>query len=446
MQAKLQFVSSILNAKREVNENFREFEYLIEKDYKDFANQVRLKEELNYFSDLQAIKNELLRVLSLKAIANKSTIAVGGGFSAGKSQFISSFLNSKSIKLPIDVNPTTAIASYITHAQEDKIKGYSYNGGVVDIPLETYATLSHDFMKELGFNLKTILPRMAMQTPMPELSHICFIDTPGYNPSQVGSAAEDFDTAREYLINSNALIWMVGLDTNGTIPNPDLEFLEHLDLQSKKLYIVANKADLKPLEDLEIILDNFEDSLAEFGLEYEGISAYSATDKQEILYRKKNLFEFMDSVDKDIVSKTQIAQELNKVFLGLKAELLFYKNQKNQLKSLVNSLELDIMESLSQENPQIEERIQDLKTILNFKEMDQFFDALSNLRDKAFRILNALFVDIFGEGLKEIPKFEVEEQAKEGLKEELIALPENSKKKELLLRFLSLCLVAHPKI
>lgn len=84
MQAKLQFVSSILNAKREVNENFREFEYLIEKDYKDFANQVRLKEELNYFSDLQAIKNELLRVLSLKAIANKSTIAVGGGFSAGK--------------------------------------------------------------------------------------------------------------------------------------------------------------------------------------------------------------------------------------------------------------------------------------------------------------------------------------------------------------------------
>ena len=49
MQAKLQFVSSILNAKREVNENFREFEYLIEKDYKDFANQVRLKEELNYF-------------------------------------------------------------------------------------------------------------------------------------------------------------------------------------------------------------------------------------------------------------------------------------------------------------------------------------------------------------------------------------------------------------
>ncbi len=408
MQKKLQFITSILDAKKETNSNYKAFEELIENDYKNFASKARLKEELNSFMDLQSIKNELLRVVSLRAIANKSTIAVGGGFSAGKSQFISSFFANKNIKLPIDVQPVTAIASYIFNADENKIIGYSYNGGIVDIPLEIYSTLSHDFIKELGFNLKTILPMMAMQTSIPDFPHICFVDTPGYNPPKVGSAKNDFETAKEYLNNANALIWMIGLDSNGTIPHTDLDFLEKLNLENKKLYIVANKADCLPIDELERVLDNFEDNLLEFGFEYEGISAYDSINKEEIIYRKQTLSDFINSVDKNIISKEQIAQELNEVFLKLKKELLYEKKKQEDLKSTIHSLDIEILEANLDDSSAIDRRIDKLKSIVNIAEIQDLLDELEQLRKKAFEILNEIFLDIFNEKLQYFPDFKVE--------------------------------------
>ncbi|EGK8089500.1 hypothetical protein IO411_001152 [Campylobacter lari] len=408
MQKKLQFITSILDAKKETNNNYKAFEELIENDYKNFASKARLKEELNSFMDLQSIKNELLRVVSLKAIANKSTIAVGGGFSAGKSQFISSFFANKNIKLPIDVQPVTAIASYIFNANEDKIIGYSYNGGIVNIPLEIYSTLSHDFIKELGFNLKTILPMMAMQTSIPDFPHICFVDTPGYNPPKVGSAKNDFETAKEYLNNANALIWMIGLDSNGTIPHTDLDFLEKLNLENKKLYIVANKADCLPIDELERVLDNFEDNLLEFGFEYEGISAYDSINKEEIVYRKQTLRDFINCVDKNIISKEQIAQELNEVFLKLKKELLYEKKKQEDLKSTIHSLDIEILEANLDDSSAIDRRLDKLKSIVNIAEIQDLLDELEQLRKKAFEILNEIFFDIFNEKLQHLPDFDVE--------------------------------------
>ncbi len=408
MQKKLQFITSILDAKKETNSNYKAFEELIENDYKNFASKARLKEELNSFMDLQSIKNELLRVASLRAIANKSTIAVGGGFSAGKSQFISSFFANKNIKLPIDVQPVTAIASYIFNADEDKIIGYSYNGGIVDIPLEIYSTLSHDFIKELGFNLKTILPMMAMQTSIPDFPHICFVDTPGYNPPKVGSTKNDFETAKEYLNNANALIWMIGLDSNGTISHTDLDFLEKLNLENKKLYIVANKADCLPIDELERVLDNFEDNLLEFGFEYEGISAYDSINKEEIIYRKQTLSDFINSVDKNIISKEQIAQELNEVFLKLKKELLYEKKKQEDLKSTIHSLDIEILEANLDDSSAIDRRLDKLKSIVNIAEIQDLLDELEQLRKKAFEILNEIFFDIFNEKLQYFPDFEVE--------------------------------------
>ncbi|MEI0749878.1 dynamin family protein, partial [Brachyspira pulli] len=170
--------------------------------------------------------------------------------------------------------------------------------------------LSHDFIKELGFNLKTILPMIAMSTCIPDYKHICFVDTPGYNPSNSGYTNEDFNTATEYLTNSNALIWLVGLDTNGTIPQSDLKFLDQLNLDNKELYIVANKADLKSNSELEEILDQFEEVLDEYGLNYEGISAYDSIKKMEKSFRKQNLQDFLNTVDRDIVSKEKLANEL----------------------------------------------------------------------------------------------------------------------------------------
>lgn len=341
---KLQFIGNTLNASSIDNEIFGKFVSLVENDYAAFANSVSLKEEVEAYTKLLALQKELARLLSLKAIANKSTIAVGGGFSAGKSQFVSSFFGDNTIALPIGVTPVTAIASYIVHGDRHIIKGYTYQNGVIDVPLDLYANLSHDFIKELGFNLKNILPMMVMETPIPAYQHICFIDTPGYNPSDSGFSGKDKDTASEYLANANALIWLISAQA-GTFPASDLEFLDSLDLESKKLYILLNKADLKPQSELESILDHIQEVLDDNYMEYEGISAYDSRNKKELAHRKLSLHDFLHSVDKDIASRDQLKNELNGVFAMYENALEADRQKAKQIRSVITSLELDILES-----------------------------------------------------------------------------------------------------
>lgn len=425
---KLQFIGNTLNASSIDNEIFGKFVSLVENDYAAFANSVSLKEEVEAYTKLLALQKELARLLSLKAIANKSTIAVGGGFSAGKSQFVSSFFGDNTIALPIGVTPVTAIASYIVHGDRHIIKGYTYQNGVIDVPLDLYANLSHDFIKELGFNLKNILPMMVMETPIPAYQHICFIDTPGYNPSDSGFSGKDKDTASEYLANANALIWLISAQ-DGTFPASDLEFLDSLDLEGKKLYILLNKADLKPQSELESILDHIQEVLDDNYMEYEGISAYDSRNKKELAHRKLSLHDFLHSVDKDIISKEQLKNELNGVFAMYENALEADRQKAKQIRSVITSLELDILESgvdfdegkkadikakskdskKESQNPQesdetdetelmserIALRFEELREFVGVAELDKQIKELHTLKGKMQEALDELIAEIF---------------------------------------------------
>ena len=424
---KLQFIGNTLNASSIDNEIFGKFVSLVENDYAAFANSVSLKEEVEAYTKLLALQKELARLLSLKAIANKSTIAVGGGFSAGKSQFVSSFFGDNTIALPIGVTPVTAIASYIVHGDRHIIKGYTYQNGVIDVPLDLYANLSHDFIKELGFNLKNILPMMVMETPIPAYQHICFIDTPGYNPSDSGFSGKDKDTASEYLANANALIWLISAQ-DGTFPASDLEFLDSLDLEGKKLYILLNKADLKPQSELESILDHIQEVLDDNYMEYEGISAYDSRNKKELAHRKLSLHDFLHSVDKDIISKEQLKNELNGVFAMYENALEADRQRAKQIRSVITSLELDILESgvdfdegkktkskskdskKESQNPQesdetdelpelmgerIALRFEELREFVGVAELDKQIKELHTLKGKMQEALDELIAEIF---------------------------------------------------
>ena len=255
---KYDLICNILSAKSIDNQSMMEFEHLVENDFLDFANEESsLAEEAKALLMLQNIQRELQMISSFPSIYNKNIVAVGGGFSAGKSEFISSFFSDKTIKLPIGIKPVTAIPTYISNGDEHIIKGYSYKGGSVDISRKLYAELSHDFIKSFSFNLKDIVPMMAIETKIKGYNNICFIDTPGYNPTNTGTTDSDHQTASEYLENANVLLWVIGLDaSDGAIPASDLKFLEELGLEDKKLFVIANKADLKSPDDLEHVLDS----------------------------------------------------------------------------------------------------------------------------------------------------------------------------------------------
>lgn len=160
LNTKHKLVSSLLNAKS-TNEGLSLYKETLYKEFLEFANsESSLANEAEAILQLQSIEKELELITAYPDLYKKNTIAVGGGFSAGKSEFISSFFNSN-IKLPVGIEPTTAIPTYVMNNKDTKLIGCSHKGGAIDlskIDSDFQSKLSHGFIKSFSFNLKEIMP------------------------------------------------------------------------------------------------------------------------------------------------------------------------------------------------------------------------------------------------------------------------------------------------
>lgn len=80
-------IARILNAKME-NKGLEEYQCILDNEFLEFASGVdSFKEKEIALLALQEIKKELQLVASYPSLFQKSMVAVGGGFSAGKSSF-----------------------------------------------------------------------------------------------------------------------------------------------------------------------------------------------------------------------------------------------------------------------------------------------------------------------------------------------------------------------
>jgi len=395
---KFEFISNLLAAKPIENEHFEDFKRLIDNDFMEFANKENsLQEEAEAITKLQSVIKRMETLIKFSDIYDKNIIAVGGGFSAGKSEFISSFFKKNStIKLPIGVLPTTAIPTYIVSGSRESVRGYTTKGGIIEIEPEVYSKLSHNYIKSFHFNLSDIMPLMSVVTPM-YYDNICFIDTPGYNPADTNEGYTDTDiiTAKKYLSHANVLIWLIGLDTSGTIPDSDIDFLNELDIDNIDLYIVANKADLRSQDDIEDILTVCEEILDDEGIEYSGISAYSSINRNEITYRRKSLYSFFDEKNIIIESHKDILSDLNNIFNmyqdAITNDISF---RKDILKSF-KSLELDFLESsFEQYDSKLINRLNKLKRYFDIKILEQHLMELSSVKKMILESVNAIFDDL----------------------------------------------------
>ncbi|GAA7503477.1 hypothetical protein JP0006_09770 [Helicobacter pylori] len=234
-------IACVLNAKME-NKGLEEYQCILDNNFLEFASGVdSLKEKEIALLELQEIKKELQLVASYPSLFQKNMVAVGGGFSTGKSTFLNKLLDLK-LKLPEDINPTTAIPTYCLKGEREVLMGRSQNGGVVELP---YLTFDHKFLDSLGFNLKEIMPSMLLSAPSVLFEFLCFIDTPGYNPSNQGYTGGDRQASKEYLVKAKSILWVMDCDRE-SIQDNDLNYLQELyEEHGKQVFIVLNKADLK---------------------------------------------------------------------------------------------------------------------------------------------------------------------------------------------------------
>ncbi|GAA8177892.1 acyl carrier protein [Helicobacter pylori] len=392
-------IAHILNAKME-NKGLEEYQCILDNNFLEFASGVdSLKEKEIALLELQEIKKELQLVASYPSLFQKNMVAVGGGFSAGKSSFLNNLLGLK-LKLPEDNDPTTAIPTYCFKDKREALMGFSQNGGVVELP---HLTFDHKFLNSFGFNLKNIMPSMLLSTPSVPFEFLCFIDTPGYNPSNQGYTGGDKQASKEYLKHAKHILWFISCERGG-IEKSDLDYLQELYEEGKQVFIVLGKADSHTKKQLEEIAVQTKETLENNGIEFLGIGAYSVKRYQEIkeFSEKSPVFDslekFLTKLNKRSEKQNEILSVLYEIYLAYEKAIQQDADKFKRYQKALHSIKLDLMqkgfddfsdasfnkiESLKKEFSEQEqskrENLAQLNQVINLfkKSIDKVFDRVS---------------------------------------------------------------------
>ncbi len=345
LKERYDLIARILNAKME-NEGLEEYQQILDNEFLEFASGVdSLKEKEIALLTLQEIQKELQLVASYPSLFQKTIVAVGEGFSAGKSTFLNNLLGLK-LKLPEDTNYTTAIHTYCLKGKKEILMGFSQNGGMVELP---HIAFDHQFLESLGFNLKEIMPFMLLSAPSVPFEFLCFIDTPGFNSANQGYTDGDKEASKESLKHAKHILWLISCE-HGGIESGDLDYLQELYEEGKQVFIVLSRADRRTKSQLEEVAIKIRETLKDNGIEFLGIGAYSATRYREYkeFSEKSKVF---NSLEKFLMKLNQRSEKQNEI-LGYLYEVhrMYEKaikqdaNRFKRYQSELRSVGLDLMQ------------------------------------------------------------------------------------------------------
>ena len=227
-------------------------------------------------------------------LIGKNVVALGGGFSSGKSSFLNSLLDSEI--LPSDISPSTSVPAYLVNGAEVDVHGINSFESKVDMQLDDVMLLAHGFGKDSGdaqeVTLGHLLSSLFISTPTQPFKNLVLLDTPGYSKADTAgySAKTDEKIARTQLNSSNFILWFVQADA-GTITEADIAFIKTLKPEIPKL-IIVNKADKVMPDELEEIIEKIRDVMDIKGISYLDVLAYSSDEPDD--YQKDEIIKYLE--------------------------------------------------------------------------------------------------------------------------------------------------------
>lgn len=262
-------------------------EKIIRKQIPDTLGQYAPEDFYTLYTDFKSEYEKFRDFILYDKLIGKNIIALGGGFSSGKSSFLNALMGKR--VLPADIDPSTSVPTYIVRGEKHEVMGINVFDARVRMQTRDIKKIAHGF-GELendeeekvadAVTLGHILENLFFSTPLHQYSNVAFLDTPGYSKpdSEKYSAKTDEQIARGQLNSSNYILWFVQADA-GTITEEDIKFIKTLREDIPKL-IVVNKADKKNLEDLQNILLKIRSHLDIKGIRYVDVCAFSCKEDQ----------------------------------------------------------------------------------------------------------------------------------------------------------------------
>lgn len=357
---------------------------------------------MNFKSEYEKFKDFIL----YDKLIGKNTVALGGGFSSGKSSFLNALMGKR--VLPADIDPSTSVPTYIISGEKHEVLGVNVFDAKVGMEPRDIRKIAHGFGEieddddekvtdsvTLGHVLKNIF----FSTPLHKYDSLVFLDTPGYSKpdSEKYSAKTDEQIARGQLNSSNYILWFVQADA-GTITEEDIKFIKTLREDIPKL-IIVNKADKKNLEDLKDIITKIKANLDIKGVRYVDVFAFTSKLEQA---EDEELVEFIENDIENI--KKQLEQWNNQIYESNFARNFkvlfvrckdFYENEINEesrkltrlntsiTKLSIEDISFEILEPLKLMVKDAQNNVNKLKEVSKkLKELqDEFFTEIKFISD-----------------------------------------------------------------
>ena len=313
-------------------------EEIINKKIPDTLKKKAPEDFYELYTDFKSEYEKFRDFILYDKLIGKNIIALGGGFSSGKSSFLNALMGKQ--VLPADIDPSTSVPTYIVRGEKHEVLGINVFDTKVQMQPRDIRKIAHGF-GELeddddekvtdAVTLGHVLDNIFFSTPLHKYDNIAFLDTPGYsNPdSEKYSAKTDEQISRGQLNSSNFILWFVQADA-GKITEEDIKFIKTLREDIPKL-IIVNKADKKSVVDLKDIIAKIRSTLDLKGIRYLDVFAFTSKMNQ---VEDDDLREFIETNTKGIkkqienwnsqVYESNFARNFKLIFVRCKD---FYENE-----------------------------------------------------------------------------------------------------------------------
>jgi len=353
------------------------------------------------YSDFKSEYEKFRDFILYDKLIGKNIVALGGGFSSGKSSFLNVLMEQR--VLPENIDPSTSVPTYIVRGEKHELSGINVFDTRVSIELRDIKKIAHGFGEiedddgekitdetTLGHVLESIF----LSTPLHKYDHIAFLDTPGYSKpdSEQYSAKTDEQIARRQLNSANYILWFIDAD-RGTITEEDIKFIKTLREDTPKLMILT-KADKKNLKDLQEIVVQVKSSLNLKGIRF--VDVFSFTSKIEQVADKK-LRKYIETDQKKIkeqveewdrqIYEANFAWNFKKLFTDCKH---FYEDEIEEESRKLNGLNYSLTKLQGEDvDPKISEPLVAMR-----RDAGKNVDELKEIRNKLKDLQNEFFTEI----------------------------------------------------
>lgn len=342
--------------------------------------------------DLQEVYEQFEDFLVFRDLIGKRIVALGGGFSTGKSSFLNGILGEGMAKrvhlLPVETEPTTAVPTYLLHAPDEvKVTAINmFDSRISGLTATDVGTIGHNFETDNpGVKLGQLIQRIFIATPLQSYDHIAFLDTPGYSKpdTEYYSARTDEKIAREQLNHSDFILWFV---VGSSIRQSDIEFLKGLDASIPKA-VILNQADKVLAEGMDTyreVISSIRKDLAKNGISVKGVWGYTKfpNRRREILDDVAAIHSLLRKLNQK-KEKSRFGHDFMKLFVACGA---YYRKELSKEEARLKRVNQAILLSDKEE---VRDNLEDSRLALTTRigRLNQASDNLASLKTRFFDLI-----------------------------------------------------------